>query len=335
MSLMGPTKPTQLQILKILKQNEGSFVSGVGLAERLAISRPGVWKHINRLKEMGYDIRSRPRLGYRLVAVPDSLAHEEIVPNLKTQWLAHSYHYLRTVGSTNDYALLLAIEGAPHGTLVVAEEQTKGRGRLKRQWISYPNRGIYLSILLRNPLPVRVAPQSTYIGSLALVKMLREEFGITASIKWPNDVLINGRKVAGILTETQSDQDFSRFSVMGIGINVNHSREEMWGPFRYPATSIAIEVGFAVKRQRVLLQFLSQFERDYDHFLQKGLSVLIPEFEAHSEVLGKIITVVCGDREIMGKAQGFTPEGALLLLREDGSQETVWAGDVSHVEGAV
>ncbi|MGA2027880.1 MAG: biotin--[acetyl-CoA-carboxylase] ligase [Syntrophobacteraceae bacterium] len=335
MSLMGPTKPTQLEILKILKQNEGSFVSGVGLAERLAISRPGVWKHINRLKEMGYEIQSRPRLGYRLVAVPDSLAHGEIVPNLKTKWLAHSYHYLRTIGSTNDYALLLAVEGALHGTLVVAEGQTKGRGRLRRQWISYPNRGIYLSILLRNPLPVRIAPQSAYIGALALVKMLREEFGITAAIKWPNDVLINGRKVAGILTETQSDQDFSRFSVMGIGINVNHSREEMGGPFRYPATSIAIEVGFAVKRQRVLLEFLSQFERDYDHFLQKGLSVMIPEFEAHSEVLGKIITVVCGDREIKGKAQGFTPEGALLLLREDGSQETVWAGDVSYVERVV
>ena len=332
---MRSTKPTQLEILKILKENEGSFVSGAGLAERLRISRPGVWKHMNRLKGMGYEIQSQSRLGYRLVAVPDSLAHEEIVPNLKTQWLAHSYHYLRTIGSTNDHALLLAVEGAPHGTLVVAEEQTKGRGRLRREWISYPNRGIYLSILLRNPLPVRVAPQSAYIGSLALVKMLHEEFGITASIKWPNDVLINGRKAAGILTETQSDQDFSRFSVMGIGINVNHSREEMRGPFRYPATSLAIEVGFAVKRQRVLLQFLSQFESNYDHFLQKGLSVLIPEFEAHSEVLGKTITVVCGDREIMGKAQGFTPEGALLLLREDGSQETVWAGDVSRVEGAV
>ncbi len=331
---MGSTKTTQSEILRILKENEGSFVSGVGLAERLGISRPGVWKHINRLKGMGYEIRSQSRLGYKLTAVPDSLAHEEIVPNLGTKWLAHSYHYLRTVASTNDYALLLAAEGAPHGTLVVAEEQTEGRGRLRRQWISYPNRGIYLSILLRNPLPIRIAPQSTHIGSLALVKMLREEFGLPATIKWPNDVLINGRKAAGILTETQSDQDFSRFSVMGIGINVNNSREEMAGHFRYPATSIAIEVGFAVKRQRVLLQFLSQFERNYDHFLRKGLSVLIPEIEAHSGILGRIITVVIGEREITGKAQGLTPEGALLLLREDGSQEIVWAGDVSRVEGA-
>lgn len=328
------TKTTQFEILRLLKENEGNFVSGAGLAEKLAISRPGVWKHIKRLRAQGYDIQSRSRLGYRLLDVPDSLAREEIVPNLKTSWLAHSYHYLKTIGSTNDYALLLAAEDAPHGALVVAEEQTKGRGRLRREWISYPNCGIYLSILLRHLLPVRVAPQSTHVGSLALVKTLREEFGIAASIKWPNDVLINGRKAAGILTETQSDQDFCRISVMGIGINVNHSREQLEGPFRYPATSIAIEAGFAVKRQRVLLQFLSRFERDYDRFLREGLSVLIPEIEAHLGILGKNIKVICGDREITGKAQGLTPEGALLLLGQNGSKEIVWAGDVSRVEGA-
>jgi len=266
---------------------------------------------------------------------PDSLAPEQIVPNLGTRWLAHSYHYLRKTGSTNDYALRLAAEGAPHGTLVVAEEQSKGRGRLNREWISYPSLGIYLSMLLRNPLPLRVAPQSTCIGALALVKALREEFGISASIKWPNDVLINGRKAAGILTEMQSDPDLSRFIVMGIGINVNHSTEEMGGPFRYPATSIAIELGYTVKRQRVLLQFLSQFEKEYERFQQNGISDLIAEIEAHSGILGKIITVVSGNREIVGKAQGFTEEGALLLFGEDGSQETVWAGDVLRVEGAV
>jgi BirA family biotin operon repressor/biotin-[acetyl-CoA-carboxylase] ligase len=331
---MTATKHRQLQILKILKENEGDFVSGEGLAERLGISRPGVWKHIHKLMEMGYEIQSQSRTGYKLVAVPDSLAHKEIVPNLETKWLAHSYHHLKTIGSTNDYALRLAAEGAPHGTLVVADEQTKGRGRLRREWVSLPNRGIYLSMLLKNPLPVRIAPQSTYICSLALVKMLRAEFGITASIKWPNDVLIKGKKAAGILTETQSDQDFSRFSVMGIGINVNHTREEMAGPFRYPATSIAIELGFAVKRQRVLLQFLRQFEQDYDLFLKKGLSVVIPEFEAHSEVLGKTVTVTCGNREFTGKVQGFNAEGALLLLGDDGLQQTIWVGDVSHVYGA-
>jgi len=329
------TRTTRSEILRILKENERDYVSGAVLSQRLAISRPGVWKHIRKLKAMGYDIRSLSRRGYRLVDVPDSLAYEEIVPNLGTKWLAHSYYHLRTIGSTNDYALRLAADGAPHGTLVVAEEQTKGRGRLQREWVSYPCLGIYLSILLRNPLPLRVAPQSSYVGSLALVKALREEFGIAASIKWPNDVLINGRKAAGILTEIQSDQELSRFSVMGIGINVNHSKEEIRGPFRYPATSIAIELGYTVKRQRVLLQFLSQFEKEYERFQQNGISDLIAEIEAHSGILGKIITVVSGNREIVGKAQGFTEEGALLLFGEDGSQETVWAGDVLRVEGAV
>lgn len=332
---MEATKSRQKEILKILRGSGGTFVSGVELARRVGISRPGVWKHINRLKAMGYEIQSRPRQGYRLLDAPDSLSPEEIVPNLETRWLAHSYHYLSTIGSTNDHALLLAAQGAPHGTLVVAEEQTKGRGRLRREWISCAGRGIYLSMLLRNPMPLGVASQSTYVGSLALVKMLRREFGITGSIKWPNDVLINGRKAAGILTETQSDQDYSIFSVMGIGINVNQSREEMAGPFRYPATSIAAEAGFAVKRQRVLLGFLSQFERDYGRFIEKGLPALIPEIEDHSEILGKTITVVCGEREIAGKAQGLTPDGALLLLGEDGSRNIVWAGDVSRIEGAV
>ncbi len=332
---MGSAKSTHLEILRMLRDSEGSFVSGVTLAEKVGISRPGVWKHINRLKQMGYEIQSRSRRGYMLVAVPDSLAHGEIVPNLNTRWLAHTYHYLTTIGSTNDYALILAAEGAPHGTVVIAEEQTKGRGRLKREWMSCANRGIYLSILLRDLLPIRIAPQTSYIGSLALVKTLREEFGIAASIKWPNDVLINGRKVAGILTETQSDQDFTRFTVVGIGINVNHSRQEMAGPFRYPATSIAIETGFAVKRQKVLLEFIGRFEREYERFLEKGLSALLPEIEQYSEMMGKTITVVYGNREMVGKACGISAEGALLLLRDDGTQEPVWAGDIVRIEGGI
>ncbi len=330
---MSSLKSNHLEILKLLRDRTGSFVSGEALAEKIGISRPGVWKHINRLKQMGYEVQSRPGLGYMLMAIPDSLADGEIVHNLGTKWLAHSYHYLTTIGSTNDYALKLAAEGAPHGAVVVAEQQTKGRGRLKREWMSFPNRGIYLSMLLRDLLPTRVAPQTSFIGSLAMVKMLREAFGIGASIKWPNDVLIRGRKVAGILTETQSDQDFSRFIVVGIGINVNHGREEMEGPFRYPATSIAIETGSVVMRQKVLLEFLGRFEHEYERFLQAGLPALLPEIEQCSEMIGKTITVVYGDRQIVGKAEGISAEGALLLLREDGAREQVWAGDVMHIEG--
>ena len=189
-----------------------------------------------------------------------------------------------------------------------------------------------MSILLRNPLPVRVAPQTTYLAAVALVKVLRSKFGLPASIKWPNDVLIGRKKVAGILTEMQSDQDYSRFVVIGIGINVNYSPDEFEQSFRYPATSIAMEIGSTVKRQHVLLGFLKQFEKDYDEFLEKGLTVVISQLETYSGILGKSITVLCGDREISGKAEGFTPEGALLLLRSGGETETVWVGDVTRVE---
>jgi BirA family biotin operon repressor/biotin-[acetyl-CoA-carboxylase] ligase len=332
---VSSSKANHLEILNLLRQSTGSFLSGEALAEKIGISRPGVWKHIKRLKQMGYEVQSRPGLGYMLTAIPDCLSDEEIVPHLSTRWLAHSYHHLTTVGSTNDYALMLAAEGAPHGAVVVAEEQTKGRGRLKREWMSFPNQGIYLSMLLRDLLPTRVAPQTSFIGSLAMVKMLKETFGICASIKWPNDVLIQGRKVAGILTETQSDQDFSRFIVVGIGINVNHGRQEMEGPFRYPATSIAIETGLVVKRQKVLLEFLGRFENEYERFLKGGLPALLPEIEQYSDMMGKTITVVYGDRQIVGKAIGISAEGALLLLRENGAREHIWAGDVMHIEGGL
>jgi BirA family biotin operon repressor/biotin-[acetyl-CoA-carboxylase] ligase len=329
---MSAATPTQSEILKFLRENSGDFVSGATLADKLGISRTGIWKHIRRLQHMGYEIMSHPKEGYKLVEVPDSLGQNEIVPYLETAWLAKTYHYLNTTTSTNDHALLLAVQGAPNGTVVVAGEQTKGRGRLRRDWLSMPNRGIYASILLRNPLPVRVAPQSTYLAAVALVKVLRSKFGLPASIKWPNDVLIGNRKVAGILTEMQSDQDYSRFVVIGIGINVNYTPDEMGQSFRYPATSIAIELGNTVKRQHVLVAILNQFERDYEDFLEKGIAAVIPQLETYSGILGKSITVLSGEREISGKAEGFTPEGALLLLRSDGEREIVWVGDVARVE---
>ncbi|MEM5789297.1 MAG: HTH domain-containing protein, partial [Syntrophobacteraceae bacterium] len=159
------------ELLRYLKQNEGVFVSGAELTERFAISRTGIWKHIQKLKSMGYDILSHPKEGYKLMEVPDSLAGEEIVPNIETAWMGRSYHYLEKTESTNDYALQLASRGAPHGTVIVAEEQTRGRGRLRREWLSTAKRGIYMSILLTNPLPVNIAPQTTYVAALALAKV--------------------------------------------------------------------------------------------------------------------------------------------------------------------
>jgi BirA family transcriptional regulator, biotin operon repressor / biotin---[acetyl-CoA-carboxylase] ligase len=329
---MSKSDQTQGRVLQFLKDKKGAYVSGAMLASELGLSRTGIWKQIQSLRSQGYEILSHPKDGYSLVEEPDAPLPEEILANLETSWMARSYHYLLQIGSTNDYAMQLALNGAPHGTLVVAEEQTKGRGRLKRQWVSPPNCGLYMSILLTDPLPTREASHATSVAALALAKVLRERYHLEALIKWPNDILIGHSKVAGILTEMQSDQDFTRFLVIGIGINVNHGQEDLAGPFRYPATSIAMELGSTIKRQHLLLQFLHQFETEYERFTNEGFSALLPEIEQVSGILGRHVTIRCGDAENSGKALRFTSEGALILQSDDGSEETIWVGDVTQVE---
>lgn len=323
--------PTHWQVLHLLKEQGNDFLSGTILASRLGLTRTAVWKHIQNLRGMGYDIQSHSKEGYRLLNVPDLLIPEEIVPGLKTRWLGRSYHHFPRISSTNDHALLLAAQGAPHGTVVVAEEQTHGRGRLKREWLSVSQKGIYFSILLRTPLPVQIASQTTLVVALALAKVIRNRYHLASSIKWPNDILVHHKKVAGILTEIQSDMDLTRFQVIGVGVNANYSEAELAGPFRYPASSLAIEMGSSIKRQELLLDFFHQFEEEYSRFIQEGFVDLLTELERYSAVLGRVIKILQGEEEIEGKALGFTPEGALRLLTKDRGVQIIWVGDVTRV----
>ena len=331
---MQPDAPTHWRILYSLKEKNGAYVSGAGLAATLGLSRTGIWKQVRHLTSLGYGIESHPKEGYRLAAVPDLLISEEIVPNLETVWLARSYHHFAQTTSTNEVLLRLASEGAPNGAAVTAEEQVQGRGRLRRQWISPPGAGIYVSVLLTEPLPVTEAAHATSVAALAMVKTLRFRYGLPAEIKWPNDILIRGKKLVGILTEMQSDQDTTRFMVVGIGINVNQTTKDFEGPFRYPATSVAIEAEAPVRRSELLLDFLHRFEPLYDLFLEQGFPALADELQDCSALLGKIVTVHQGKDEIHGKALRFSPEGALIVLTEDGKEKNIWVGDVTRVEGA-
>jgi BirA family transcriptional regulator, biotin operon repressor / biotin---[acetyl-CoA-carboxylase] ligase len=330
---MSKVDGTHVQVLHLLKEKQECYVSGTSLASSLKLSRTSVWKHIQNLKSLGYGIITHPKKGYSLTEIPDLLIPEEIVPYLRTAWLARSYQHYRKLGSTNDQGLLLASQGAEHGTVIVAEEQTKGRGRMQRSWFSPAGAGIYVSMILRSPLPVQEAHQSTMVAGLSLVKVLREDYGLQATIKWPNDVLVEGKKLVGILADMQSDQDFTRFMVIGMGINVNHKERDLAEPFRYPATSLAIELGFPVKRQDFLLSLIHRFEMEYDHYLQNGFSAILQEFESVSAILGKQLWIQSGKEDISGKALGFTPEGALRLLKGDGMEEIIWVGDVLRVEG--
>jgi BirA family transcriptional regulator, biotin operon repressor / biotin---[acetyl-CoA-carboxylase] ligase len=330
---MEKTAPTHWRILRLLKERKPAWLSGAALAAQMGLSRTGIWKQIRHLISLGYQIESHPKEGYRLLAVPNLLIPEEILPDLLTVWLAKSYHHFRQTTSTNEVLLRLASEGAPNGTAVTAEEQVQGRGRLRREWISPPGDGIYVSLLLTTPLPVMEAAHATSVAALALVKTLRSRYALPAEIKWPNDVLLRGKKLVGILTEMQSDQDYARFLVVGIGINVNQSAKDFEGPFRYPATSVALEAGHPISRQELLLDFLQRFEILYDLFLEQGFAALAGELEEASTLLGKSITVHRGKEEIRGKALRFSPEGALIVLTEEGREEYIWVGDVTRVEG--
>jgi len=331
---MTHQESTQQKILRVLKENSGKHVSGNLLATRFGLSRTGIWKHIQHLKSLGYAISTHPKEGYRLTETPDLLLLEEVVSELGTVWLGRHYHHFLQIGSTNDRAMELASQGAPHGTLVVAEEQTKGKGRLSRPWISAPSLGIYLSIILQSPLPLNEAHHATTVAAISLAEVLKSRYGLSAMIKWPNDILVGGRKLAGILTELQSDQDLIRFLVVGIGVNVNHGMEDLSGPFRYPATSVAMEAGHPVSRKQLLLFFLERFEDQYGVFLKEGFSVFLPRLTELSAVLGKSIRITSGNNELTGKALGFTEEGCLRILLDNGKDQVIWVGDITQLEGS-
>lgn len=321
-------------ILQRLKATPKAYVSGSQLAQELTMTRTAVWKHIQTLTARGYTIDRQPRRGYRLIATPDLLLPEEILPTLETHWLGtHYVHHLET-DSTNQDAHLLASRGAPHGTVVVAEHQSAGRGRLRRTWESPRGSGIYVSLLFTEPIPAHRASQTPLVIALALCRVLRSTFALQATIKWPNDLLVQGRKVSGILAEMQLDQDEVRYLIVGVGINVNQTKDAFEGDFRYPPTSLAVELGGHVSRKEVLSAFLLEAERIYEGFSQEGFSPFLNEFESLSAILGKNVSVRTGDQTVEGVVCGFTGEGALRLLPTGESTELViWAGDVSNLSG--
>ncbi|MDY6909023.1 MAG: biotin--[acetyl-CoA-carboxylase] ligase [Thermodesulfobacteriota bacterium] len=322
---------THARILELFKNAPQAFIPGPELASRTGVSRTAVWKAVHTLRRLGYEIDSHPRHGYRLVRVPEALIPEEMLPLLQTSWLARTYHHQTTAASTNDLALQMAARGAPHGTVVAVETQTAGRGRLHRPWLSAAGEGLTFSAVLRPDLSPQAAPQITLVAAAAVAKTLRSLYGLDAAIKWPNDVLIHGKKAVGILTEMQCDPDRVRFLVTGIGINVNETAAELPSRTRYPATSIALELGGPVNRKQLFAVILHSLENEWDRYFSGRFNELLEELEDLSAVLGRRIEVDCSGEVLRGLAQGFTPQGALRILCDDGNERVIWVGDVTHV----
>ncbi|MGQ9688381.1 MAG: biotin--[acetyl-CoA-carboxylase] ligase [Desulfobaccales bacterium] len=315
-----------MELLSLLREADG-FISGEVLASRVGLGRAGVWKRLQRLKSMGYVIEGEPRRGYRLLRVPDKLFPAEILAGLNTRTLRGPIHHFEITVSTNDMAKALGGRGEPEGTLVVAETQTAGRGRVGRHWHSPPGMGIYASLLLRPPLPPLELPQITLATAVSMVRALRRSVGVTPGIKWPNDLILNGKKLGGILTEMETDSDQMRYLVVGLGLNVN--TPEFPPELADTATSLFLEKGRPFSRLPILRAWLEEFEVIHERFLARGFPEILAEWKQHSVTLGKVVAVRQGMRQIEGLALEVADDGALLLETALGEMVKVTSGEIT------
>jgi len=321
--------PTSHRILRLLRADPDVWISGEELSRQLGVSRSAVWKHIRTLRQEGYDIGASPRKGYRLTQVSPWLLPAEIQEGLRTQRFGkEEVVYFRETDSTNTRAKDLAAGGAPEGTLVIAEAQTGGRGRKGRSWFSPPGEGIYLSMVLRPRISPIEAPKITLIAGIAAAETLLEAFpGLDVHIKWPNDILVGAKKVAGTLTEIASDMDQVAYVVSGMGINVNGRRFP--AELKEIASSICVETGCPADRAVLVRSLLERYEKEYMSFLQKGPAPMLDRWKALSRTLGKRIQVDTPQGRRTGTARDLDRDGGLLLEDDQGRMFTIISGDVN------
>src|SRR5512136_760613 len=288
-------------VLSFLAEAADEFVSGEAISGKLGLSRAAVWKHVNALRGQGYGIEAAPARGYRLVSIPDRLGALEIGPLLNTHDLGQALHCCDEIPSTNDRARELADDGAVHGEVVVAESQTAGRGRRGRSWSSPAGRNLYLSVILRPSLPPQRAPELTLVASVAACEACRKA-GVEAGIKWPNDLLVGGRKVAGILTELSAEPDVVHWVVVGIGVNLNSAPEDLPAGLRDEATSLSTERGQPVPRALFAAALLSELEQWLDRHAAEGFAPIRVAWRERSVTLGREVRVDADGAEIAGVA---------------------------------
>lgn len=317
------------EILELLRQAGNQYISGEEIAGRLGVSRTAVWKHIRELRDSGYEIVSQSRSGYSLKEAPDRLLASEIQHNLNTKCIGSNFICHDSIASTNDEAKTLALNGAIEGTVVVAEQQNGGKGRLDRKFFSPPGKGIWFSVILRPPFLPQEAPKCTLLAAVAVARAM-QEFNLQANIKWPNDIMFENKKLVGILTEMNAEMERINYIVIGIGINVNIMPEEFPQDIRDTATSLAIMKGEKLPRVKFFQAVLRALDALYLEVLADGFCVVMQEWRKYSITLGQKVRVIgARDGEVfLGTAADIDAEGALLVETENGCRR-VLAGDVS------
>jgi len=315
-------------ILSLFSQTPDGFVSGEHISAELGVSRTAVWKHIRILRQSGYVIEAIPSRGYQLLQSPDVLKPESIQSDLECRRVGSRVRCFDETDSTNLQACRLGDEGEVDGLVVVADRQSSGKGRMGRRWESPGGVNLYASILLRPAILPFEAPKLTFLSAVAVCRAITNCTGLQPTVKWPNDILLGGAKVAGLLNEMSSETDQVHYVVLGIGVNLNMRAEQFPADLRYPATSLAIAAGKTVSRLRFTRTLLQEIDALYQTYLEEGSAPIMSAWAELCDLTGKAVQVDCHELKIEGTMVGLAEDGALLVRTATGKIENVYAGDV-------
>lgn len=313
------------KILMLLSETDG-YLSGQEISNKFNVTRSAVWKNINLLRKEGYVINSGTNKGYKLVSSPNLLNQQQIIHMLKTNWIGKQLQVLDETPSTNDVIKHCGEQGCENGYVATTEQQTRGKGRLGRQWLSPYGKDICVSILLRPQIAINRVAFITLCAGLAVCKAIREYANIDAKIKWPNDVIVGNKKLCGILTEMSADMDRVEYVTVGIGINVNI--EEFPQEIAHKATSVKLEAGKEINRQQLLCKVLEQFEKTYEAYIADGEAGILKEYKNLCATIGREVSAKRADGSIVGYAVDISPSGGLIIERDDTKTE-ISSGEVT------
>lgn len=319
---------TRNKLIEILANNTDTYISGERLSNKLNITRSAIWKQMNELKKDGYVIEGKSKVGYRIISFPNKLSENTLKWGLQTDWLGKRIIHKTTTPSTQQVAHQLATDNAVHGTVVIADEQTKGRGRLERKWHSTNEKGIWLSMILRPNLLPYMAPQLTLVTATVLADVLSKYLDVRPQIKWPNDILINNKKVAGILTEMQAEQDYIKYVIIGIGLNVNQDIGELPENIQYGTTSLYIESKKQTNLQQLVQQLLVSFEESYANYIKNGFSNIKQKWESYGFKIGEVIWIKTAQKYEQVIFMGIAKDGALLIKKSTGKTKKIYSGEI-------
>ncbi|WP_188453883.1 biotin--[acetyl-CoA-carboxylase] ligase [Virgibacillus oceani] len=319
---------TRNKLIKILEKTRNEYVSGQFLSEELNISRAAIWKHMKELEKDGYEIEGKSKKGYRILKSPEKLSENTVQWGLNTKWLGKKVIHKPTTASTQHIAHQLAQESAPHGTIIIADEQTAGKGRMNRKWHSTAGKGIWMSILLRPEILPYLAPQLTLLTATVLADVLSKDTTIEPKIKWPNDILINSKKTAGILTEMQAEQDQIQYVVIGIGINVNQTTSDIPENINSKATSLQIETNNAFDITNLIQHILQTFENAYDAYIKNGFPNVKDKWESYGFRIGETIQIKTIKKNWHATFLGIAEDGALLTKAEDEEIKRLYSAEI-------